>query len=137
MAIPFSQIDDPCDLCREGKPSKWTVPHTDATADSSADPDMNDIMGLVKQAYDYNLQTEVRDVATEKSLGVQEMIDGFRSVLKESMNSLDVAERAVEMLHGRLDRRDRVAQNVARNLMQGEIRCCYKKLTRVCDDYEV
>ena len=42
LAIPFNQIHDPRDICREGKPSKWSREHSDVRFRSSED--IGDIM---------------------------------------------------------------------------------------------
>ena len=93
-------------------------------------------MGLVKQVYEYNLQAEATNLTTEKDPSVQTMIDEFRSVLRKSMESLNVAEMILEK-HTGAGGSTILAQGTARNLIHGEIRSCYKELSRICDDYSV
>ena len=53
LAMPLAQITDPKNLCRTGKPSKWSVTHIDADFDSL--DCIEDIMALIRQAFLYNL----------------------------------------------------------------------------------
>ena len=53
LGMPLAQITDPKNLCRNGKPSKWSVTHADADFDSF--DRIEDIMALIRQALLYNL----------------------------------------------------------------------------------
>ena len=52
LGMPLAQITDPKNLCRNGKPSKWSVTHADADFDSI--DRIEDIMALIRQAFLYN-----------------------------------------------------------------------------------
>ena len=57
LGMPLAQITDPKNLCRNGKPSKWSVAHTDADFDSL--DRIEDIMALIRQAFLYNLASVI------------------------------------------------------------------------------
>lgn len=134
MDMPRETILDPQRLCMISSRS----PRWNNVVTVKLESDITYIRDLVKQAYDYNLITEMINMTTEMKPNVQEMIDKFRSVLEMSIESIDRAEILVkeEILETNGFSRT-LAESTQVSLIRGEMRACYKGIERVCNDYSV
>ena len=134
MDMPRETIQDPQRLCMiSSRSPRWSNVVT-----VKLKSDITYIRDLVKQAYDYNRQTEVMSMTTEMKPSIQEMIDEFRSILKKSSEALDHAEILVKKTFLEASGFCKtLAEFTQESLIRGEIRTCYKDLERICNDYSV